>query len=133
MTATLAQTREGIRQRFEAIAGIDTAYGYDPGNPTPTCAVVGWPPSYDPQIVMNGSQWAGIIPVRVLVSMADNQAADVTLGNLIEPVVAAFNASPTVATNVDAIVATVDAAGPVQDLQGVQYLSCIFQMDVIAG
>lgn len=134
MTATVADVREGIKAVLQTVDGLDTVYGYMPGSPTPPCAIVGWPEPYDAQTVLNGDKWQAPITVQVLVGAGENRNADLRLGALIEPIVAAFNDNPEVDDNAEAIVMTVDSFGTVVGPDaGVLYLSAIFHLDVIAG
>lgn len=140
MTATLAQARDAIVDRLRSVAGLDNVYGYYNGSPTPPCAIVGWPERLSVgQRMGNPAPWEAVIPVQILVTMGDSKNADAVLARFCDPegsasVQAVFDDDPTLSGVVaEAVVTFFDNFGVAQFAeQGVQYLSCVANVNVIA-
>lgn len=135
MTATRAQVRTAIRDILLTVDGIDNAYAYRPSSPNPPCAIV---PlfGYNPQLSFHGTVWRATIPILVLVSFADAEAADSNLAALMEEgsIVAALDANRSLGlSEVDSNVIEWSPAEVVA-LTGadVLYLSATVTLDVIA-
>jgi len=140
MTATLAEVREAIRVRMSEVAGIDSAYGYHNGSPTPPCAIVGWPDVFTLGTRLGDiTAWEAVIPVQILVGMGDSRSADVQLGRFCDPdgpssVQQAFDLDESlggVLAHGYAILRNFTQFGVAQFAEGgVQYLSTIVNIEV---
>jgi len=134
MTATRDEVRSGIQDVLRSVDGLDNVYAFQPMSPTPPAAIV---PlfGYDPQAVLSGSAWNAQVPVLVLVGTGDMENADRQLAALQDPIVDAFNDSPSLGiSGVDCIVSAV-GEGQIISLAdtGVLYYSVTFTLDVLAS
>lgn len=141
MSSSLAAVRAGMKRTLETVSGLQAVYGYVHPSPSPPCAIVGWPQSpvdLQPYLGNPSIRFEATIPVRVLVTMSDNQNADVNLGDFCEltgstSIYEAFaNDSTLGGLDVEAVVSSVTDFGPITLAEGgLVYLACTFLVVVI--